>query len=196
MAIVSPPSPPASHALRDWRTHSYPRTCEYIMASFRCHELADGREFLIADFTIQCTVAYKVMMWPFGIFCIGAWAMGVPVMLFRRLRIYKDALFDPNGARNVMGRPCEPLPAPMWQLGFLYKSYRPGCYWFECIELIKKYFMCAVLPFIKPGSASQIVGAMFFLTMYLAVLAYLAPYAESGDNYFSYMCHIEVCAHL
>ena len=42
----------------------YPTTCETIVSAFRCYELQDGSQYLISDFNIQCSGAYKALMWP------------------------------------------------------------------------------------------------------------------------------------
>lgn len=61
-------------------------------------------------------------------------------------------------------------------------------YYFECVELIRKFLICGLLRFVSPGSASQIVVGIIFCVACLAVYTYLTPYATDSDNLFSTVC--------
>lgn len=85
----------------------YPRVCETIMQAFRCLEFADGSARLVADLSVECDGVYKGLMYPAAAALLAVYAVGVPVVFFRRLREHREVLH---------------LPGPQWQLGFLYVS--------------------------------------------------------------------------
>ena len=61
-------------------------------------------------------------------------------------------------------------------------------YFFECIELIRKFLLCGCLQFVAPGTSSQILVGFTFCAFYLALVAYLAPYESESDDLFSTVC--------
>ena len=120
----------------------FPRTCETIVNAFRCYRIDDGRMYLIEDFNIACDSAYQALMFPSASVALAAYAVGVPAVFFWRLHMHREVLS---------------AAAPRWQLGFLYRDYVERYYYFECVELVRKFLLCGCLRFIEPGSTSQIV---------------------------------------
>lgn len=53
-------------------------------------------------------------------------AAGVPLVFFIRLKMHSEVLA---------------APAPRWQLGFLYRDYTDRYYFFECVELVRKFLL-------------------------------------------------------
>ena len=173
---------------------TYPTTCEYIVRAFQCYEMADGTEYLQGDFSQPCDNRFKSTVWPLAATCFIIICVGVPVVMFGRLYKYREALFDPRGHRNVRGQPTEPMPGPDWQLGFLYRVYRPQYFWFEIAELVKKFLLCACLRFVFPGTASQIVIGIMFVSMYMLMVAWFSPYKQDSDNLFSTIIQVVAAA--
>lgn len=116
---------------------SYPRTCAIIFDVFRCHPLRDGSRYLTVDFQYSCDDGWKGGVWPVAATAGLVYAVGVPALFFWRLWAYREALFDPDGPRDAVGRPVSPAAGPDYHLGFLYRNYDPDKWWFECIELVR-----------------------------------------------------------
>lgn len=92
-------------------------------------------------------VAYKSLMIPSAIAALVVYAFGEPVVFFWRLRMHKEVLA---------------AKGPLFQLGFLYRDYAERYYFFECVELVRKFLLCGMLRFVDPGSATQIIIGIVF----------------------------------
>ena len=105
---------------------SYPKTCETIVNAFRCYELQDGSEYLLSDFNIECSATYKALMFPAAFSSLVVYAVGVPSTFLWRLYLHREVL---------------QAPGPRWCLGFLYRDYEEKYYYFECVELVRKFLL-------------------------------------------------------
>ena len=47
----------------------------------------------------------------------------------------------------------------------LTRNYCEGCWYFESIELVRKFLLCGCLRFIEPGSATQIIVGIIFCVL-------------------------------
>lgn len=52
----------------------------------------------------------------------------------------------------------------------------------EVGELTRKFFLCALLRYIQPGSATQLLIGIGVCIFYLAAVAFFSPYKTSSDN--------------
>ena len=50
---------------------------------------------------------------------------------------------------------------------------------------------CGCLRFVEPGSATQIIIGIVFCIGYLSLIAYLTPYADDSDDFFSTVCQVQ-----
>ena len=63
-------------------------------------------------------------------------------------------------------------------------------FWFEILELVKKFLLCACLRFVFPGTATQIVVGIIFVSLYMLVVTWLRPYKHNNDNLFSTLIQV------
>ena len=123
----------------------------------------------------RCDLKYKALMYPVAFIALCVYAVGVPLVFWRRLYKHREVL---------------DAPGPTWMLGFLYRDYQQDLYYFECVELVRKFLLCGMLRFVEPGSATQIVVGIVFCVIYLSLLAYLTPYVDGTDDLFSTVCQV------
>ena len=57
----------------------YPKVSEQVMSAFRCHELADGNAYLLADVAVACDAYYRSTVMPYAVMMFCIYALGVPV---------------------------------------------------------------------------------------------------------------------
>lgn len=50
------------------------------------------------------------------------------------------------------------------------------------MELVRKLLLCGCVRFLAPGSPAQCLGTMLFCIIYLALVAYIAPYKSSANE--------------
>ena len=100
-----------------------------IANAFQCYKLADGQAYLTQDFSIKCDAAYVGLMYPAATLALGVYALGIPLLLYWRLREHRTMLRT---------------PAAVYTLGFLYRDYKEEYYWWECAELLRKFLLCGL----------------------------------------------------
>jgi hypothetical protein len=91
-------------------------------------------------------------------------------------------------AETPAARAAPPLPPSDAErlaedrVGFLFEAYRVQTFYWEVVELLRKFLLTGVMSMVSPGSAAQVV--MGLLVAFGAVVAYarLSPYAEPGVN--------------
>ena len=98
---------------------------------FSCERFGNGREFLRADYALECSTAtyvskeyesVKTLAW-LGILLYPVGISLVHVLLFRRAR------------RSIL----QDRPTPLSKaLGFLVRDFEPGFFWWELLEAWKK----------------------------------------------------------
>jgi hypothetical protein len=66
------------------------------------------------------------------------------------------------------------------RLGFLFQSYRPGVWYFEVVEIIRKLIMASVLIFVYEGTASQIVTGFMVTLVALLLSLWLRPFNDDS----------------
>lgn len=162
----------------------YPRTSQVILSMFNCHELADGSEYLKADFSIECTDKYKLFIMPVaGLFTL-LYPIGVPLVIWQKLNQEKKNLYDP-----ITELPAGPA---LKKLGPMYEAYEPAYWWWEVLELYRKLFLCAILQYVQPDSPSQIIIAIVFTVFYSSFFSFHAPYIADEDDLLMVIAQLEI----
>jgi hypothetical protein len=62
------------------------------------------------------------------------------------------------------------------RLMFLWEPYEPQCYWFECVETVRKLMLTSGLIFFNAGTASQIPVVIFICLFSMRVYAGYQPF--------------------
>lgn len=73
------------------------------------------------------------------------------------------------------------------RLGFLYNSYEPPAFWWECAELLKKFLLCSLIIFIDPGTLAQIAVAFVISIAFFVAEIFLSPYLEDNNDLYSFL---------
>jgi len=154
----------------------YPKVTMVAFEGFPCYWFepvgdAPARGWLRADVSIECTteehaslttVAWTaVVIYPVGLF------FGCLVMLWKAsTAIVSD----------------KPTPFSR-SISFLYREYKVKTYWWELMEMLRKFLLIGLLVTIEPGSVIQIVMGTVVCATYLMVQLQAQPYAKPFDNY-------------
>ena len=99
----------------------YPTMVQMIGNAFRCYEIASGSAFLAVDFSIACDKEYRAVMFPVASVSLLVYAVGVPLLLYLRLRQHREVLHSP-AAEYTLGFLFQ---ARCWESGRL--NDRPAC---------------------------------------------------------------------
>jgi hypothetical protein len=159
---------------------------------------------LTADTSINC------LTWPYlwysglATLIVILVVIGVPLMLLvvllhegrRHSQLYNEALATVNGnidqltsERLTLGGGAEPGTAAEYRYGQLYpkyefciKDFRPECFWFEPVDMLRKLALSGLLIFVRPGSGAQVLCGCVIAVGSLTLQVGLAPYAEPEAN--------------
>ena len=120
---------------------AYPVVCNMAFQAWACHTFENGESWLIADVSIVCNDAtvrlratVAVVLYPVGLMAFTA------ALLYRgRVAIQTN-------------RPSSFSLA----IAFLYRDYTPRCYWFELLEMSRRFLLIGVFTIVQPGSVRQV----------------------------------------
>ena len=68
-------------------------------------------------------------------------------------------------------------------IGFLYREYDVTAFWWELMEMLRKFLLVGLFVVLKPGSIEQIVVGTIFSATYLMVQLQAAPYKKQSDDF-------------
>ena len=150
----------------------YPQLSSTIFSALRCRRLGPTTSVLEADYSIYCSdsdfTPIRVMAWVL-VFVVP---LGFPAMLlwvlWRRWRSGHDAEAAHQRVTEAYG--------------FCVDDYRPGCWMFEPVDMIRKLALTGLLQFVQRGTATQVFCgcALAFLSSGLQV--HFHPYREAEAN--------------
>ena len=149
--------------------------CAYAFRAFRCECFGD-ESWLRADYSMQCTtngcsddaeatmtpewLAARQTAWT----VLWVYAMGVPcayaVLLFHERNI-------------IVAEEVAPLAGA---LAFLHDGYRPTCFWWELINVLRKLLTVGFATLIMPGSMDQLVIVLMLVLGFLMLQLRVKPY--------------------
>jgi len=140
---------------------------------FNCHTLADEEtSFLVADFDIDCDATFKSTYWFLSAVFAVVYIAGTPLLYVHWLT---------SIPLHELGTD-EPLEDAEKKYGPLFADYEPQFWYWEIIEMFRKFFLCGVLQFLNPGSPSQIVVAICSTVVYQTAVSYFSPFAAELDD--------------
>jgi hypothetical protein len=58
----------------------------------------------------------------------------------------------------------------MGRLGFIYERYLPEYYWWEVVEMTRKFLLTGLVLFLAPGSIAQLAMALLMGAYFMAVI--------------------------
>ena len=68
-------------------------------------------------------------------------------------------------------------------LEFLYKEYLPEFFWWEIMEMFRRFVLVGILVMFRPGSLEQLVLGSSFCLVYLTVQLQIGPYRNRSDQF-------------
>lgn len=166
----------------------YSSVSSTLFQMFACESLDDGKKYLRADYRIECTSAKHKALQLYAGFMIALYPVGIPlfysVLLFR----FRDILAGENAReRDERVRPTSEL----------WKPYKPGCFFYEVIECMRRILLTGAVVFIYPEwPQAQIAVTLMMAVLFVFVSEILAPYASKWDAWTSRAGHAIVFSSL
>ena len=141
--------------------------------AFRCHDFGevDGR-WLMADVEVRCdseehgmiqTWAWlAIVLYPIG------WTALTAVLLF--------------AVRKSISKVRPPTPLSE-ALRFVYADYELWCYWWEVLEMARRFLLVGLMSIVLKGTIVQLVIAALFCIFYLVLQLQAKPFVRAADDY-------------
>jgi len=150
----------------------YPFVTKVAFDAFPCYPFEDGaRGFLIADVEIECNTPQHTAVTTLAWGAILAYPIGIWV--FCLLLLFKAS------PAIIAGKPSRLSKA----IAFLYKEYNVTCFWWELMEMGRKFLLVGLYVTVQPGSIMQIAIGTITSATYLMVQLQADPYRNRSDNY-------------
>lgn len=144
----------------------YPRLCLTLFGLFNCRTV--NSETYIADFMASyCYDDDYYRYLPFVIALGIILLIGIPLLLFFRLRHHAH-------------EDSQSYPMTRLRLGFFYQGYRPGCWWFDLVDLSIKFLLAALTPLVAVDG--QLQYFMGIVTCYIISIYLFSPHRRKGDD--------------
>ena len=163
---------------------AYASVSSALFMAFACEELADGKNYLRADYRIECDSSKHRAFMAYAGCMILLYTVGIPafygILLFRD----SDVLRRDHTDRERLAR--------LTSTSDLWKPYRPSVFYYEVIECCRRILLAGVVVFIYPNTAAQIAITLMMAVMFTVLSEALAPYASRWDTWISRMGHAVV----
>jgi len=169
--------------LDDWKTTSISLILKLIFISFPAASAAPlklfvctevyGVNYIAADYRLICSgEEYEYYMY-LAIAGILIYPIGCPLLYATLLYRNKNKLHGTDEAGSKIRE----------RLGFIYDRYEPDFYWWEVVEMIRKFFLTGLILFMAPGSIAQLASALMIGTYFMAAHVKYQPFIlREEDN--------------
>lgn len=165
----------------------YSSVSSTVFQMFACEELEDGRRYLLADYTIECTSPKHQALQIYAGVMIVIYPVGIPAL-------YAYLLYT---NRRVLAEEDEDIreeSAVVKSISDLWKPYKPGRFYYEVIECGRRIMLAGVVVFIYPNTAAQVAVTLAIAVVFMIVSEALAPYESRWDAWISRTGHLVVFA--
>ena len=175
----------------------YPQVSSAILSAFNCRQLGASYSVLEADYRVTCTdpssddtiySSYRVAAWVL----LALIPVGIPLTLLALLmgsgvkqwsRVYSTADSHEGGLqRRVDSDAHQCVTGAQERYSFLLDDFRPGCWWFEPVDMLRKLLLSGLLQFVDRGTALQCFCGCCLAFLSLGLQLHVAPYLEPESN--------------
>ena len=77
--------------------------------------------------------------------------------------------------------------------GFFYKSYERPYYWFEAVDMLRKFLLVAGLAMFEQGSPVQLMLAQLVCLIFLSLVLNTAPYKKDDVDFTNQASLVSMC---
>eukprot|EP00903_Cladosiphon_okamuranus_P011652 g10960.t1 len=165
----------------------YSNVSSVVFQTFACEELDDGRDYLRADYRIECDSHEHRRAMVYASFMVFLYPLGIPTLyatlLFRNRNVLNDeTVRDQTVRRGEVSF--------VKSISDLWKPYKPTRFYYEVIECARRIMLTGVLVFVFPDSAPQIAVSLLLAFGFAILLEVLSPYESVWDRWLSLLGHV------
>jgi hypothetical protein len=161
-----------------------PSVSTLVFGLFPCDDLANGEEYLRADYSLSCLSPVRPGIITYGAVMLLVYPLGIPAvfawLLVRRKSKIKASVAERDEDEAIRGT-C-----------FLWEAYKPKYWWYEIFETARRLALTGGLGLIKPGTETQLATGLLLATIGMVVQARFSPYLNKRDNVLSLLSNIQI----
>lgn len=159
----------------------YSSASSFVFQTFACdrlddEELENGRDYLRADYRIDCDSPRHKAFKVYAGFMILVYPVGIPLFFAYLVFPHRDVLTVEETRGDDMR---------VASSSALWTPYRPGCFFYELVECARRLLLTGVVVFIFPDTAAQIAIGLVIALLFAFVSAIAAPYSSKWDGWVS-----------
>ncbi|CAM9304988.1 unnamed protein product [Ectocarpus sp. 6 AP-2014] len=156
-----------------------------VFQAFACEGLDDGVAYLRVDYRIECDSSKHRAFQVLAGFMILVYPVGIPLfyayLLYKHRRVLKG---EDEVARETSSE--------AQSISDLWTPYKPGRFYYEVIECLRRMSLTGVVVFIYPNTAAQVAVTLVIAFSFVVVSERFAPYVSKWDSCISLTGHIIV----
>ena len=161
----------------------YSSVSSIIFQTFACDDLADGKNYLRADYRVECDSPNHELFQIYAFFMMLLYAGGIPTVYAGLLVQNRAVLQDGLGREDSESTQS---------FSNLWKPYKPSVFYYEVIECGRRVLLTGAVVFIYPNTSAQIAVTLMIAVFFGMVSEGLAPFASRWDTWISRMGHVVV----
>eukprot|EP01046_Picozoa_sp_COSAG06_P040051 COSAG06_NODE_4805_length_3940_cov_25.637594_2_plen_845_part_00 len=175
----------------------YPQFSSSIFSALRCEQLGEASSFLEADYSVSCVDERYRHYRTAAVAMVFVVPLGFPLALLAALlRSWRQSRERWEQAQEGAGDSItiddeEDQEASLADyhygrvqqlFGFCIEDYKPSCFWFEPVDLLRKLALSGLLQFVHRGTAAQCCFGCGIAFASFGLQQWLRPYRELTSN--------------
>jgi len=150
----------------------YPSVTNVAFSAWPCYTFDNGDQWLIADVGIVCGSDDHLVAINWAVAAVVIYPLGLLFGCALLLLAARGAIQRSEQTRLTCA------------ISFLYQEYRHDCYWWEVMEMARRFLLVGLYTRTPPqGSLSQITTAALTCVVYLFVQMQISPFMDLSDDY-------------
>ena len=154
-----------------------------LFQMFNCEELDNGKNYLRADYSIECNTAWHRALMVYSAVMVLLYPVGIPALYAYLLFKNRDVLAD-SGLRTI--EEYVQLTSDLW------KPYKPSRFYYEVIECGRRLLLTAGVLRVDDDTSAQVAVILMVAVSFALLLEILAPYESRIDVWVSRTGHAVV----
>jgi Leucine-rich repeat (LRR) protein len=147
----------------------YPQVSTTILSALQCRQIGSEISVLEADYAVLCSDSQYELCRYGAQLLVLLWVLGIPFGLLAVM--WREWSSNQSDYANMVST-----------FEFCASDYRPGCFWFEPVDMLRKLALSGLLQFSAPGTAAQVFFGCAIAFSSFGLQLYLVPYREPEAN--------------
>ena len=155
------------------------------LRTFACRKFDDGISVLEADYSVSCKSRRYSYFRCLAALVVVAWPLGVPLSIFLALYRVRHRLDPTSHAMDALEADAlaraRSSDDDLRMTAFLWASYRPSMYFWECVDMFRRILLTGGLSFAGSPSMRCLAGCAISVAFLLGVEV-AAPHGDAGSS--------------